>query len=383
MLVAFPSVGWLYRSLSRGRKWLRDLIVMAARFLGTKNPRWGPPKGTISCYDLACRQEVEGRVVLEKQSIVKAPSTSLRAICKLEQQEFQPWPIFWSRHSQARLVGNSLALMDDQKRVCLEALYKEHSLCRDSSYRYLVLPKATELSGNWTSMISYWSASTNFYHWFTDGLPRLAVLSELPADVKVLVPAKLRPFQVETLRWLGLEARYRPTSERHLVIENYYFSSPVVMTGCDSPYSVQFLRRAFLDKADRSYHTPSRFYLQRIRKTRGVVNEEQLVAFFQEQGWAIVDPEQLTLAQQIQLFANATAICGLHGAGFTNLLWVSPGCKVLELVSRTYMNGCFEGIAQYVGADYRYLLCEGDAADRAFVPLSTLQQILEQDGFLD
>lgn len=55
----------------------------------------------------------------------------------------------------------------------------------------------------------------NHFHWFTDGLPRLAFLDRVPADVHMLVPAGLRPFHIETLRWLGLEGRFRETPERH------------------------------------------------------------------------------------------------------------------------------------------------------------------------
>ena len=100
--------------------------------------------------------------------------------------------------------------MDEQKRACLEAMYVEHHP-RDPAFRSLWLPPPVTLAGNWTSIVSQWTREANYYHWFTDAVPRLAMIERLPPDTRVLTPANLRPFQIQTLRWLGLEERYRET----------------------------------------------------------------------------------------------------------------------------------------------------------------------------
>jgi capsular polysaccharide biosynthesis protein len=209
-----------------------------------------------------------------------------------------------------------------------------------------------------------------------DALPRLALLDRLPQDTRVLVPVGVQSFQFDSLNWLGLADRFRETPERHLMVESYYFSSPTAMTGCTNPYAVQYLRDRFLPQADKAYEGPSKVYLLRPGKKRGVINEEELVAYLSERGWMAVDPETLPLAQQIQLFARAEAICGPHGAGFTNILWCRPGCVIVELMAANYLNGCFESISACLDVHHRYLVFPGDEQHRIRVAMDRLEQVL-------
>jgi len=210
-----------------------------------------------------------------------------------------------------------------------------------------------------------------------DALPRLVMLPEFPPDTRVLVPERLAAYQLDSLRWFGLEGRVRPTAEKHLTIENYYFPSATAMCGKYNPFAVQFLRRSFLPRADTAYDPPPRFYLQRVGKFRAITNEREVLEFFQRRGWEIVDTEQLTLARQVRLFARAEMICAPHGAGLTNLLWCQPGCKVLELCASTFLNGVFEGLAQAVGVHHRYLVFEGDFGYRSSIDLKAVAKSLE------
>lgn len=149
------------------------------------------------------------------------------------------------------------------------------------------------------------------------------------------------------------------------------------MTGCYNPCAVQFLRRSFLHHADPAGDSPRRFYLRRVGKFRRITNEPEVLDFFRKRGWAIVDTEQMTLPQQIGLFSRAKMICAPHGAGLTNLLWCQPGCKVLELCASTFLNGVFEGLAQCVGANYRYLIFKGNLAYESVVDLKAVEQALD------
>ena len=84
----------------------------------------------------------------------------------------------------------------------------------------------------------------------------------------------------------------------------------------------------------------------------------------------------LPLAQQIKLFAGARAICGVHGAGLTNMLWCSQDCEVVELIADNYLNGCFESISACLDLQHRYLVFPGDNESRIRVDLKELAQAL-------
>jgi capsular polysaccharide biosynthesis protein len=368
----FPGIYRIARSLCWAAA---NLVLNFFRKAVPAGWRWGPPKGFFSEYELLQKGELRGRVLFAAQHVPALAPNSLRKLCGLRQDEFQPWPAFWSCHSPARLVGRTLVLIDERKRLSLEGAYGAHCACLDPAWRTIRLPSATRLDGNWTSIVHQWT--NGFHHWFMDALSHLVVLPELPADTCVIVPAQLASYQQDTLRWLGLENRIRPTSEKHLLVEHYYFCSATAMTGCYNPNAVEFLRRSFLSHADREYDPPRRFYLRRVGEARPILNEAELLEYFRRNGWDIVDTAQLSLARQIRLFSEAEMICAPHGAGLTNLLWCRPGCRVLELCASTALNGVYEGLAECVRANYRYRVFPGDHADRSRVNLETVKKALE------
>ncbi len=373
MVSQLKRAGPIYRCVRAVRRRSRRLIYDVLRCSLPSWPRLGPARGLFHAYDELRTGRLDGEILLERQTIVPSPDGSLKILAKLGQAGYQPWPVFWTRHDHARLIGEAALLVDHHKRACAEAVYL-HLHDGDPGYNALWLPMPIRLSGNWTSVISRWP--TNYYHWFTDCLTRLALLERMPADTKILVPHELQPFQKETLRWLGLTDRIVPLPGRHLMVDHYYFSSPTVMMGCANPYGVQFLREKFLPRADASFHGPEKIYIRRRDKSRGIRNETDVIAFLEMHGWQAVDLESLTLAQQIHLFAHARAVCGLHGAGFTNLLWCRPGCVAVELLAENFLNGCYEALAGCLAVEHRFLVMPGDEQSRIQVNLDQLGKLL-------
>jgi hypothetical protein len=344
------------------------------RWLSPRCSFQGPPKGTFSALEGVRAGKFTGRVVHPPGSPPAGP-WPLRVRAGLGQEKLGSWPVFWSHHRGARLAGKTLVLLDDRKRACFEAVYGPFCVRDDPGMKYWRLPPPVRLAGNWTSVISWWSRG--FHHWFLDTLPKLSLLTEFPPDTRVLVPAPLLRYQAETLAWLGLTDRCRPTSERHLLLENFYFAAPTAMTGSFDRYAVEFLRRSFLDKADPAYDPPRRFFLHRVGQVRGIENGAEVLEFFRRRDWPIIDAEQLPLARQLQLFAQAQTICALHGAGLTHLLWCQPGCRVIELLADNYLNGVYEGLAEMVQARHSFALFPGTGDFKARIDLKRLEQLLD------
>jgi len=377
--------------IHRPAKWLRrrawkkavDLTLDVARLVVPMNARFGPPKGTFSIYELLQRAApgVSGRVVLTEQREQRMPENSIQALCGLKQHLEQPRPIFWSYHQRARLASSSLALMNEKKEVAVESVYGRQFVRHDPGYRYLRLPQAVRLEGNWTSVVSWWAPTTGvapFSHWMLDVLPRLAVLEEFPPDTRILVPRALAGYQKESLSLMGLLDRVRCTPETHLLVENYYFSCPTTMISCYNPYGVKFLRETFLPKADKNYSGPKRFIIQRKGKSRGIKNEEEFNRFFEKRGWAILDTEKLTFAQEIKLFSEAEAVAGVLGSGFTNAVWCKPGCAILTFMADSWLDGWVEWIADVCGLPYYYQIHPSDHAMMAQINLGEVEDLLNR-----
>src|SRR5262249_47376899 len=105
----------------------------------------------------------------------------------------------------------------------------------------------------------------------------------------------------------------------------------------------------------------------------------EVLDYFQTGGWPVIDPEGLTLAQQIKLFASAQVICSLHGGGLTNLLWSRAGCRVYELLASNYLNGVFEGLAALVGAEHRFAVFPGTRDFKARIDVCELDRFLKME----
>jgi hypothetical protein len=302
------------------------------------------------------------------------------------QHKEQPWPIFWSEHAGARLVTESLALLAGGKRICLESVYGHPRLRDDPACRFFHLPPAQKLAGNWTSIVSRWvptegkymgMSMPNYTHWILDALPRLALLSELPADTKIIVPADLHRNQKESLALLGLWDRCRPTTERHLEIERYFFSSPTTMLQGYNPYGIDFLRRGFLSKHDKSFSGPKRFFVRRVGLSREPLNAAELEKFFEDRGWTPIDAVKLSFAQQVQLFHEAESIAGMFGSAFTNCVFCKPGCEVIPIMPTQFgLDGFLEWIGQVAGFNFRPIIIENDYTHRFSVDLDLIEKHL-------
>lgn len=349
----------LPRKISNGvaRKWCWGFGIGAAR-------------GFFNGYRRVTSGTCKGRVLAEKQILPELPEPSMIATCGMRQNSRQPWPIFWAHYSQARLVGPSLALMNDRKELLIESVYGEEFCLESPSYHYTFLKRPVELRGPWTSIIG--DLTKGYYHWLTDALPRLELLSEFPANTQILAHSPLGNFERESLRLLGLLDRVRETSEFHLILEDYYFSSPPVMTGCTNPRGVAWLRTNFLPHAAK-LDTPRKFFVTRTGKTREIINLPDVIDLFRRLEWAVIDLETLSFMEQIAWFSQAEFVVAEHGAALTNLLWCRSSCRVLELFADNYRNGCYEAIAICLDLQHTFEVFPANTMHSIRVPLDWLE----------
>ena len=380
--------------IHRVGRWLRRTLWVAfvdgfwefTRTLFANSTRFGPPARTFSVYQaLRCGwPKLNGRIVLHDQGAPRVAGDSLLVTCGFEQHLHQPWPIFWSEHSNARLITESLALLMPDKTLCVESAYQERRWRTDTAGRFLRLPPPVRLDGNWTSIVSLWTPNRGFAiygHWLFDALPRLALLPEFPPDTKIIVPPDLKPYQKESLELMGVWDRCRPTPERHLEVEHYFFSSPMSMIACYNPYAVQFKRRVFLPKSDPGYSGPKKFFFHRTSKARAIENGAEICDFFRRQGWAVVNDIELTFAQTIKLFSEADAVCSFMGSNMTNVVFCKPGCLVVHLVPDILPDGWMDWGAQVVELDYHVTIipCGGPLVSRIVIDLELIRKFFESE----
>ena len=261
------------------------------------------------------------------------------------------------------------------------------------------LPKLTKLRGKVAVLSSL--AGHVYYHWMFDILPRIELLRLSGVDLQSLdwfvVNYKEKPFQKETLSWLGIPLNKVVSSDEYSFVEAEELIVPSFPGYLDwVPYgTVKFLRQTFLPKIslDNSQHS-KKIYVSRARaRARQLINEESVTHFLSDLGFKTVFLEEMTVLEQVALFANARIIVSPHGSGLTNLAFCSPRTTVVEIFSPNYVRTDYWMISQYLELKHYYclgenfncptlrnLMYQNSLTEDILVNLSSLELVLKAAG---
>lgn len=196
------------------------------------------------------------------------------------------------------------------------------------------LEVAALLTNRWTN---------NYWHWIIDVLPRLAGLERYAAETgvrpRLLLPPRLRTWQLESLRAVAPDVPTRAWGRRRIRIRRFVIPSfrrqydgrsyhrPVSADAC------RWLRDRVLARLGPwpARSTPRRIYVSRGDAAfRRVVNEDDVVLALEDAGYEACVPGRLTFDEQVRLFSAAEAVVAPHGAGLANLVFADAP-TVLEL----------------------------------------------------
>lgn len=217
-----------------------------------------------------------------------------------------------------------------------------------------------------------------YYHWITEILPRLWMAKEYLSDIRFAIPDyffKKWPFCKEFFDLLNVRS--------FLVLNTYHkylIEQLVLPTRAGEPFyqqpipmqrGISWLREAALKKSSRTLS--ERLYISRAKANyRKVLNEEEIYPVLQKYGFEIVHFEDYSLSDQISICQHAKVLMGLHGAGLTNMVFLPPLSKVIEIrPAKEYsMYNCFFTLMPHTHCEYNYILC-----DYAAVALSTEKRL--------
>lgn len=66
----------------------------------------------------------------------------------------------------------------------------------------------------------------------------------------------------------------------------------------------------------------------------------------------LVNPSELTIKEQIELFSRAKLVIGLHGGGLSNIVWMHDSGKLIELFNHPYRTSDYERLSVELGIKY-------------------------------
>jgi capsular polysaccharide biosynthesis protein len=321
----------------------------------------------------------------------------------LSMRHQEPVEKYLVKLSQAQLIGNSGLVILPDGQYTLEPALSDYHLKQLAEYysgiRHRFL-KRRSVKGNYFPLMQLWASATNYYHTIHDNMHRLeGLLEHLPTDIIFVVPDNLRPWQWEILSTLGIEAdRCMSISTTEILdVETLYFTPHGTPWEFDTPRGYQWGRQQFYDRYEVESKPPQKLlYISReLAHWRRPTNEKEVEAMLTRYGFEKCLPETMTIAQQVNLFAQARAVVSVKGAAMTNLMFCPAGTEVLEIQLSEYdpLGPCFWFMCEHMDHHYSYVVGEtvktrnsiyrgqkGQVANREdlYVPIDKLERSVQR-----
>jgi len=238
-------------------------------------------------------------------------------------------------------------------------------------------------------------------HWTVDVLGKLIMLQDSGIEYDYLYVPFDKKFMKETLLLLGVDSSkiidascWSHIQAEELIVPSYtanrqvYTDDRSIIKNSLSffyrDWVVQYLRTKFLSFASNLNMTfPEKIFISRNDAShRIIINEDEVFAMFEKKGFKRYCLSELSLLEQVALFAQAKIIAGAHGGGFVNLLYSQPGTKIIEIFQYR-IDIAFFCLAQDLMLDYRYIITQGQDAgvghNSSVIPLTIIEDFLAKN----
>lgn len=203
--------------------------------------------------------------------------------------------------------------------------------------------------------------SHNYYHWLSDVLPRIKLYENVFNEIDFFcissnVPEKF----LEILPTFGIpkEKLYRVKEREKLFFNYLYVASLPGSEGRAPVWAIEYIKEKFVSFGT---NIPSeKIYLRRGDKNpRQILNEAEIIEALKHRGFKIINPDELSVFDQISLMKQAKVVISAHGAALANLLYVNENTAVIEIFSPQYFRmDCFYTLSAIKNLNYYYIVGE-------------------------
>lgn len=201
----------------------------------------------------------------------------------------------------------------------------------------------------------------NFGHWLLNHLARLALVESAPGlkGMPLVVGSNISRTQVECLERLGYQNSGLIRLRKGYLARFNLLWAPM-MPFCSSggllywsPHIIGFLRTRLGVRPASSSRSRRRLYVsRRSSRWRRVLNENDIVESLAKWGFEVIDPGELTLAEQIEYAGNAEVIVGAFGAGMNLLIFAPSDATIIEFKAHEIIMDINPALCHQIGQRY-------------------------------
>jgi len=186
-----------------------------------------------------------------------------------------------------------------------------------------------------------------FYHFLVEELPEIINANEQNSDVIFISCSGQARFVFDLCELAGIKIQILDRKIQlfeQLIIPSY--------SRINSKWSIEQLKSLKKEKGNND-RTHKKILLLRKGKVRSDEKfEESLLSYLVPFGFQVIDPDNLTSMEQIDIFSNATEIIALHGAALSNIVFSNVDCRIFEIFNHPYRMYVFRELARINGNSY-------------------------------
>ena len=249
--------------------------------------------------------------------------------------------------------------------VCYDEDFKKYA------FRYLakVLLRTKRIKSDKTKtyllIFDNYSGPNGFFHWISDGLSKLIELKNELENYTLIVPEyfKNENIYIETLAFFNIKKLFYIKPDTSLKVEKLLVSDLIAPTGNFHPVNAiklrDFMWQNCIDKNE-IISGNNRIYISRRNASRRfLINEKDVESLLKEYNFQIINMEDYSFREQINIAYNARILVSIHGGALTHIHFMQPESSVLEFRKENdSKNNCYFSLADAMKVNYYYQFCE-------------------------
>lgn len=278
-------------------------------------------------------------------------------------------PLFAARLQNARVFGEVADVVTADNTLLVDVSFLRPSLFLQETQDHPFLNQPTlaptrPLRGTYALLASLY-AGVNHFHWLFNCLPRLALLerANIPRSTLdgFLINRLELPVTSEMVRMLDLPASALIEIDRNTTLsaESLWVFPSLRNSGHRRRFICDWLRAHFLPP---SLGKPTRrLYISREDAAeRRMSNEHDLIEILTPLGFETITLSNRSITEQAALFAQAEIVLAPHSAALANLVFSSPGTRVLDIMPADRLRTYYWELSACMGLDYYYCYSQPD-----------------------
>jgi hypothetical protein len=190
---------------------------------------------------------------------------------------------------------------------------------------------------------SFMSWSSNWAHFVEDNLPSALGLIQKDLLRKIFYIGGISSVQEETLRTLFPDSTFIPMLEgytyrfKDVLINIHTDSRNLRIAGSDSDLDMvdearlREIRDRVLSSVEVEPINELKVFIVRRAGFRQLINRQRVENIFQDNGFTLVQAENLGLMERVNLLQEAQIVAGETGAGLVNLYFCKDRTSIIEL----------------------------------------------------